>query len=625
MSFSAEMKDFLNAYQTTQKVNASKTDQDYRAAQTEAQKKETEQKYSPEQLEYEDKMQQLKLKAAQRTLGSGALRDQLVRQRMQQEKAYFDANRPGGTNNIGDAGLTGSGPQTPSPASTGAVPAGNLPQPEIMDAGGGMIPDRPVRAYQGGGAVPVADDEEAETTPDSEAAETGAVPTGTATDFSARRRGGIDGIISPQLVSDAVLAGQTRRAQDYGLHTPPGAVRSRSQAAIARAYYEAHHSGVTPQEMEVMKKRVDPNNELTESQRNMKALGTVYEHFANKGEPEKASRAAAQFLQYYQNATQRYAAIAAHAVQGGDMDLATKALVKSYQNVPDGNDATIEKNPDGGYFVHVTGPDGKSIIQQIATPQQLGQFATGLAADGFDKALLHAAGVQEQAKAPVKAAPMSKASDRLNMEKLVGGHVDKFVSDWNDKSAKEGKTPEEKAVVPSEYVAELHGATQGLMQHNPELNGAQAVRAAHMLLQPGSKDPEKMDFKIIEGKEGEDPTVDFGGKFKAKVPQELLSNFENSRAARIKAETDKISKTMEESDKPSIGSRVSELGGAIKDVPKGSFGSLEEERAARRAAAGLPAAPPREPDKPWFTPGQPGTGVLPIDPYTMLPTQQPPG
>ena len=339
-------------------------------------------------------------------------------------------------------------------------------------------------------------------------------------------------------------------------------------AVLARAYMQGH-GGLNDDEMAAAKKAVDPEGKMTDGQRNMTALGSVWQYWQNKGDPEKAGRVAFQMLQHYRNAAQRYAAIAAHANEKGDLPLAAQATMRAYQNVPDGKDMSIEVNPDGGYFYHLTGPKGEDIANGIATPQQLGSAATGLASGGFDQALLTAAGQAEKAKEAKAPAP-PKASDRLNMEKLVGGHVDKFVSDWNDKSAKEGKTPEEKAAAPTEYVAELHGATQGLMQHNPDMNGAQAVRAAHMLLQPGSKDPEKMDFKITKGKEGEDPTVDFGGKFKAKVPQALLSNFENSRAARIKAETDKIEKKITDEEQPS---GVAE---GAKQVGRGALGLAKE-------------------------------------------------
>ena len=51
MSFSAEMKAFLSAYSTGQKINASRTDQDYKIAQTEARKKTTERENDPDTLE----------------------------------------------------------------------------------------------------------------------------------------------------------------------------------------------------------------------------------------------------------------------------------------------------------------------------------------------------------------------------------------------------------------------------------------------------------------------------------------------------------------------------------------------------------------------------------------------
>ena len=75
--------------------------------------------------------------------------------------------------------------------------------------------------------------------------------------------------------------------------------------------------------------------------------------YAKAGEPKKAEKVAFQMLQYYRNASQRYAAIAAKAAEGGNIDLATKAALKAYQNVPDGNDMHMERNEDGTLDVAV--------------------------------------------------------------------------------------------------------------------------------------------------------------------------------------------------------------------------------------------------------------------------------
>lgn len=534
MSFSAEMKDFLNAYKTGQSINASKTDQDYKAAQQDATEKKTTRDNDPDTLELADKQARAKLSLTQAQIAASGVNNQY---KMGLLKAM-----QGGQPAVPGSGLMPTnpavGPQGPQPVpqGQGALPIG----PSTLNTG--------EEAYADGGLV----DDGSDTEPDADADETqqGAVnpsldltaPTDTPTDVSSRSRG-LHGVVSPTLVRDAVLAGSNYGAQKYGVNQM-GAVHTPTQKALAQAYV-AGHSGLTDEEMDAARHAVDPDGKMTDMQRNAAALGSVYQFWANKGDDEKASRVAFQMLQHYRAASQRYAAIAAHAAQGGNIDLATKAAMKAYSNIPDGKDISLEPNPDGGIMYSMTGPHGEDIVKGIATPQQLYSSAMGLVTGGFDKALLTAAG-QPLPEAP-KGAKAPTAAERAGQEKLINPAAKDYVTAQDEiaAKAKPGAAP-----LGDDYTAELSSNAQHLMQQNPQLTSAEAVRAAHVLLQPGSHDPEKMDFKVTEGEDGEH-TVNIGGKLKVKVSADQLDAFANSRAARIKAATDKIDSNMSAQDTPS--------------------------------------------------------------------------
>jgi hypothetical protein len=120
--------------------------------------------------------------------------------------------------------------------------------------------------------------------------------------------------------------------------------------------------GLNPREMELARKAVDPEGKLTDSQRNLAALGSIYQYWANKGEPEKAQRVAFQMLQHYRLVSQRYAAIVAQAKQQASMNLATKAALKAYTNVPDGRDVRITFDNDSERVIyHHVDADGRDI------------------------------------------------------------------------------------------------------------------------------------------------------------------------------------------------------------------------------------------------------------------------
>lgn len=569
MSFSAEMRDFLTAYKTGQSINASRTDQDYKEAKTEAEKLKTERDNDPDTLKTAKEQAQATLDATRdRMATSAAARadaaartgiasrtadasigaaNALAAQRAAQTKAYEAAMGGGG----GGSGLL--------PTQGGAVAApGALPvAPLSLDTG--------EDAYAEGGLVE--DDEEAEgPQPASEELGEGVLPTSEATDFSAQSRQtrpqvGINGVVSPQLVDDARKAGLTWGVQKAGLGQ--GAIRT--PAAMLKAKQIAQGmGGLSEEEMQAAKQAVDPEGKLTDSQRNIAALGSVYQFWANKGEPEKAGRVAFQMLQYYRNASQRYAAIAAKAAEGGNMDLATKAALKAYANVPDSKDLEIVPNPDGGLMYTYTDANGDVINKGIATPQQLAASAMGLATGGFDKALMSAAGAtQDQGvlKTGAGGKPQS-AGDRAKESESIGGEIEKMKADWVKKNPSQPANDEE--------WGEVGNVAQHIYQQNPKATANEVARAAYAMLIP-TGDPEKAPFKVKPGEDGKPSTVDFGGKLKVQLDDDQLESILNSRAARVKTAVDKINTDMEESEKPGFLDKAAEgaktIGAGIAKLP----------------------------------------------------------
>jgi hypothetical protein len=577
MSFSAEMKDFIGAYSAGQKINASRTDQDYKEVLTDAQKQKTVRDNDPETLELASKQARAELAKTTDSMATAA-----------SNRAHLAATT-GYTNALAKRIAAAGDPQA-IPGSglfpQGAVPLG--PTPSGAPVAPGALPIGPstlnTEAYADGGLVP--DDEATEAVPDNEVSE--AVPVNAPTDVSARGRtpgaapAGLEGVISPALVHDATKAGYTWGANAYGL-TGTGAIKSPSAAAKAKLFAQGH-GGLTDEEMNAAKKAVDPEGKLTDSQRNMAALGTVYQFWANKGEGEKASKVAFQMLQHYRNATQRYAAIAAHAAESGDMDLATKAALKAYANVPDGRDIHIEASPDNPkqLIYYYTDEKGNEIAKGIATPQQLAASAMGLASGGFDKAILSAAGAREEASGPKGAVgkPQS-ATDRLAESKLPDDAIAKMQEQWQAKAENKDKPLDEG------YWGDLKDAATHILQQNPKTTPREAAAAALQLVTPGKADPEKSDFKLIPGEEGQPHTVKFKNGLAIKLDDGQLETVMNARAARVKAATDKINADMEAGDKPS---KVDQAVEGVKQVASGVAGAVGQdvEKFKKQAAGAIP-------------------------------------
>ncbi len=642
MGFSAEMKDFLNAYKTGQNINASRTDQDYKEAATARTTATTARENDPDTLKTAAELERARLAKINDDMKTSAVSRGATAART---GLYNDQRKLLQGQTTAGSGLMPSG-GAPMPQGQGALPIGPStlnPDGEVdifppgsdynprMYADGGAVPLPPetpeklrrykeaqrdlrsprvtvmedlvgrfhegkgqsnalreaieqkavkdirefdandktgesyndtrrrTRRYADGGLV---DDEDAELVPDDEAAEgemgalpLGAPPAGAPTDVSAQSRQprvprGLEGVISPALVADATKAGMTFGLNQYGL-AGRGAVPSARTAANARLFAQGH-GGLTEQEMQAARQTVDPEGKLTDSQRNMAALGSVYQFWANKGEPEKAQRVAFQMLQYYRNASQRYAAIAAKAAEGGNVDLATKAALKAYANVPDGNDLEIVPDPNGGLMYRLTNAQGEVVNKGIATPQQLAASAMGLATGGFDKAILTAAGAREDAGA-VKtrgagAGRPQSAADREKEAELPAAEIAKLKEQWLKKN--------DGAEVDENFWQEATNTAQGLMQQNPKMNANQAALAAEALLRPGA------NFKLKLGEnEGDPAVVKFKNGMAVQLSEDQLEVVQNSRAARIKAAADKEAAAKAEG--PGFASKA---GGILKDI-----------------------------------------------------------
>lgn len=577
MGFSQEMKDFLGAYKTGQSINASRTDQDYRETQTKVLGEKGERDNDPDRLKTADEQAKATLAATQQRmkLAGSARGDASLNAAKQREMAdlrmdmirnpqKYGGGQPGIglPTSVGDTGPVLPGQGVVAGVSRPALdPDGNLDYGDPGSVGnpyrqaeGGLVPEDDEPDEGGGGALDIGEEVSA--------------PTSDATDFSAQSRPraprGLEGVVSPQLIRDAAKAGMTYglRQAGYG-----GAVPSSRTAANARLIAQGQ-GGLNEEEMQAARRTVDPEGKMTDSQRNMAALGSTYQFFANKGEPEKAQRVAFQMLQYYRNASQRYAAIAAKAAEGGNIDLATKAALKAYQNVPDGNDLEIGSDGKGGLVYSVTGPDGKTINSGVATPQQLAASAMGLATGGFDKAIMSAAGAQEDTGAvkPGKVAGTTAAGGRPQTAKDRGEEASMAVEgvkplkdEWV--KANEGKPVEEK------FWAATEDAAQELMRSNKNLNARQAAMFARQLMTPGTAG--SAQFKVEYGdKDGDPATITFDeGGLKVNMSPDQLDMIQNARAARIKEQATKEAADKKAASEPGFVSKavdgVKTIAGAV--------------------------------------------------------------
>ncbi len=637
MGFAAEVKDFLNAWQAGEKITASQTDREYKKVLTDAAQKKTVRDNDPDTLALQDETARARLKHLQAQTGAtGAstaltnerrnalkLRQKLLQDQYNAQPTGSGLLPPGvGGVNAGAGALplqntmTLGDDEEPQFAGGGAVPARysderlarggrTLEEQQRLEAmlpeNAGALPigpaaaegarkareDRMKRLYEDGGLVP--EEEPVLEVPEApeEDMSTGDMGDGPMpTDVSSQsRRGSLNGLISPQLVSDARKHGMIFGAKTFGLDQV-GGIRTNRQRIAAQQYAQGK-GGLSDEEMAAVKKSIDPQGKLSEAQRNIAALGSVYQYQMNKGNPEGAQRIAFQMLQHYRAASQRYAAIAAHAVEQGDLDLATKAAVQAYANVPDGRDLAIFKDEDGRLnYSYTDAQTGKTIAKGIATPQQLASSAMGLAQGGFDKALIAAAGAEPDNKAK-KGGGALKVTDRKNLAAMADEPVTKFKDEYEARMEKEKLQP-----LDPEYLGNLRDATQHIMTDNPKATAREAFNAARSLYTLDKDDPGKSNFKVekLDDEEGMNK-IKFSSGHSIKLSDDQLEPILMQRAATLKARDAADDAEEDAKDDTGIMGKIGAVGSAIGDAASDVWSAIkarDPKVQASKAAASMP-------------------------------------
>jgi hypothetical protein len=504
MSFAQEMKDFIAASEAGQKMIGAQSDEAYKQVKskyTEEMTKTLQKKNDDEEGDAAElALKQAKVRNVNAATGLSQGRLGFVND---QRKALGAVPAPGAgysPANSTIAPAVSAQPNAPDaqpiqqavPAGPAAFPDPQEPAQVAFKNGGA------VQHFAGGGAV--GDDEElpAAPAPATEATEApddgaetpeedapeGAVPyasagTSDTTDISSRSR--TPGY-STAAGFDAVHAGLTHNAELRGLHTPGGVMTPGRQRA-AQSWATGAHAA-SPDEMNAVMKAVDPDNKLPESSRSLAAIGAMYQFKMAHGDPAGAASAAGAMIDYYRQASQRYAVIAAAAAQKGDIDTATHAAMKAYANVPDGQNFQVQKTPDGKLSYTMTDEKtGKVTSQGIETPEKLAASAMGFAANGFDESLMAAVQRRPAQKAAVdpNSLPM-KAADK----KSALAAVDKSYAAQNPApEAADDQAPAAPARPKDEEIA-LKGAALRIGNHtaNGRTTPDEAMSLATKLFDP---------------------------------------------------------------------------------------------------------------------------------------------
>lgn len=508
MSFSQEIRDFLGASQSVMK---SFSESNYKGAlqkQSEMTTKKIESDMEEDPLDQENK--QLRNQALRQRMAIAADNQKLIRAAQQPQESPVAQT-------------------IAAPAARAAIPA--LP-PQVTEepVGTGYANGGLVQKFANGGLVED-DDLEDEYAPP---------PAIGPTDVSARGR-------TPMPAARPQEADAVSDALKYGVATlgAPGAVPQPARRARLQAY--ARGAGAAPvEDMLAIYKKIDPKGEMGESERNLNAINAVYRFKMNSGDAEGAKRTAFSMLQHYRQASQRYAAIAAAAAEGGHVDAAAKAAMKAYANIPDGKDLKIWKSKDGQLNYSMKDESGQEVSSGIASPQQLAAAAMGVATQGFDNYLLQAAGERiANPKGAVggkaaEGADVPKVKDQSELQDQVASHVDKYVEKAKADPKNKGKE------ITDDEVSSMKNVMFHIRRNNDVTDDEAFKSAQTFITAPEPKKGEKAPFKVTRDEDGS-RTIKFANGRTLELPESDYLPMAAARGAALKEAEDRAKKPKEDS------------------------------------------------------------------------------
>lgn len=198
-------------------------------------------------------------------------------------------------------------------------------------------------------------------------------------------------------LSEAVKGGMEFLRDTFGLQNDEGAVPQNDPAKNQRAVDMLRGVGAnTPDEGIALGNKVDPNKEMTTASRNAYVLNEIYKFYRDRGDHDKAQKAAAEFIQLCNVEAQRISSLGVVAAEKGDYAGAAKAVQSAYNQMPNGQEVEIKvKNPSTGEGEMITkdATSGKETGRQRITGEDIAAQAAGLSnGTGFYKAMVEAAG-----------------------------------------------------------------------------------------------------------------------------------------------------------------------------------------------------------------------------------------
>lgn len=201
-------------------------------------------------------------------------------------------------------------------------------------------------------------------------------------------RGAMEGSDAPpaddeeggDILGSALHAGLTKLKQVFGLDQQGTAVGQDPELMRRRSAFMKGIGAPTDEDVAAARKAVNPDGKLTPAEENLKIMESGFQYYQTRGEADKAANLAAMMLQYSSNEAAKLGDQASKLLQKGDTQGASKMLAQAFNSIPNGQQIeNLKTNDDGTVtFDQVDTKTGKVIGTHTLDGQQLFTAAMGL-------------------------------------------------------------------------------------------------------------------------------------------------------------------------------------------------------------------------------------------------------
>ena len=213
---------------------------------------------------------------------------------------------------------------------------------------------------------------------------------------------------------DAATAAAEAMMAEHGLDKDE-AVPTQDEDKKVAAFANDTKDMASPEQVEQLRQKFDPQKKLSLSQVNMKIAGGVWEAYMKMGDPKKATQAAVALYKNFRANYNQFTQIAQAAAKGGKVDEAIRAILSAYAYVPDGMEVELQKTKDGRFAYRYTdNKTGQVVSRGLKTPEEILSIVTHGAIPSFEELLAQSAG--DPAVKAFEDAPSPAAVKGLGLE-----------------------------------------------------------------------------------------------------------------------------------------------------------------------------------------------------------------